>query len=397
MNNQPIPPSNLELFSKSPIFQGLTKEEIETLFQSATPLTIEKGNYLIREGDLSNEIFIVLAGSLEVTKYDTASKRSHVIDILGPGDTVGEIAFLDHGPRTASVQGLETTRLFSISVDEIQKIVEKDRNLQRIYSHLCETISRRLRHTNDLAIKALRSQMEEAELRARMGTFLVGIITALSIFTYILSGLQYLLTVVSNSTVITLPLTLGAGVFIFLMIHYFDMPLSEFGVTKTNWKQSFCEGFFITLPFSLLFGIIVKWLLIQYVPEFYTRSLFDPFALIHHPQDKTWPYWIGLNSVYVFIIIPVQELLCRGGLQGLLEKFLTGKHRLFLSIIMSNLIFSSIHVYFSPYVAMAVFILGCYVGVLYARTHNLLGCWIAHSLVGLVTLSILGIVGAIFE
>ena len=152
----------------------------------------------------------------------------------------------------------------------------------------------------------------------------------------------------------------------------------------------------MSIPIGLIIFALIKWMLILFVPHFYGQSLFDPFALIQDPADRNWTYWLELNLVYVVFMIPLQELLARGGLQGLLERFLAGKHRVALSIFTSNLIFSSVHVFLSPYAAIGVFFVGCYVGILYARTHNLIGCCFAHAIAGVLALSVFGIVSGIF-
>jgi len=246
-------------------------------------------------------------------------------------------------------------------------------------------------------LKSLRKEVAESKTRSSMGVFIICIIATLSLFTYALGGLHYLLKVVPNSTYVTLPITLALGLFLLLMINYFQMPLREVGITLINWKRSLFEGIVFTIPIVAVSATAVKWVLMTFVPHYQGRPFFDPFALILDPSDRTWAYWMELNLVYWFIIIPVQELLSRGALQGLLERFLIGKHRIVLSILASNLIFSSVHVFFSPYIAFSVFIAGCYLGWLYSRSHNLLGCFVAHIIIGTVALSILGIVGIIYE
>ena len=63
-------------------------------------------------------------------------------------------------------------------------------------------------------------------------------------------------------------------------------------------------------------------------------------------------------------------------------------HKAAVAVLVSNLLFSAMHLFMSLEIALLVFIPGVYFGWLYSRTHNLLGVWIAHALVGTIGLSI---------
>jgi CRP-like cAMP-binding protein len=86
-----------EQLAQVPLFEGLSKKELKLVSQLATPLEEPAGTVLVREGAAGHEFIIVLDGEIEVRKGDT------VIATRGPGTYVGEIALLDHRPRTATV------------------------------------------------------------------------------------------------------------------------------------------------------------------------------------------------------------------------------------------------------------------------------------------------------
>jgi CRP/FNR family transcriptional regulator, cyclic AMP receptor protein len=86
-----------EQLAKIPLFEGLSKKELRLVSQLATPLSEPAGTVLVREGAAGHEFIIVLDGEIEVLKGDT------VVATRGPGTYVGEIALLDHRPRTATV------------------------------------------------------------------------------------------------------------------------------------------------------------------------------------------------------------------------------------------------------------------------------------------------------
>ena len=145
------------------------------------------------------------------------------------------------------------------------------------------------------------------------------------------------------------------------------------------------EGIVFTLPFIVVI-VAVKWALIHTLPHYMGRPLVEGLTAMN-ADPKTW--WTFL-VIYILLVAPLQEFLSRGGLQGPLEEFLSSKHKVPLSILVSNLLFAALHLFMSLEIGLLVFVPGVYFGWLYSRTHNLLGVWIAHALVGTVALSIVG-------
>ncbi|MBI3508478.1 MAG: cyclic nucleotide-binding domain-containing protein [Chlamydiia bacterium] len=385
-----------KIFSQCALFKGLKHDEIKHLFLMSEEMTVEKDQVLIHEGEKAKELFIVIEGDLEILKIDPEMDVSHALDVIRPGQVVGDLSFLDRGYRSASVQAKTFARLRKLSYADLHAWIEESPLTRELGMRVAENIAKKLRHMNHRIAQTIRSEIKEANVRATMGVFLMAIVTIISVFIYGLSGLQYLLKIVPNSTFISFPLTIAMGSILVLMMQYFRLQLYDLGISARNWKKSLLEGFFFTLP-VLGLAVGVKWFLIHYLPFFHERPFFDPYALIQNPANQNWSYWGEINFMYAFLIVPLQELLTRGCLQGLLEKFLTGKRRVLSSILMSNLIFSSTHVFFSVYLAFAVFLVGCFLGFLYSRSHNLLGCCLSHAMMGVFGLSILGITGSIFE
>lgn len=367
------------------LFEGLSKEQIQTLFSISKEIVVEKDAYLMREGDLATDIFLILEGTIAISRYNAKHKQNHVIATLSPGDTVGEIALLDRGSRSASACATTPCRLRAISFDDLQSIANADKSIYSIFYHLSKNIGQRLRHSNDLTLQAMERQIDEFKTRVTLGNFFVYVVIMLSLFTFSLDGLKYIMNVGKNSSYITLPLTLAFFVFFIIFMKTSSFPLKTFGLTLDNWKRALFEGLVFTIPFSALI-VGVKWLLISYAPHYVDRPLIEGFSTMS-ADPKTW--WTFL-IIYVLVVAPLQEFLARGGLQGPLEEFLSSKHKAPLAILVSNLLFSALHLFMSLEIGLLVFIPGVYFGWLYSRTHNLLGVWLAHALVGTVGLSIVG-------
>jgi signal transduction histidine kinase len=92
---------NLQDIRKSPLFQGLSDDELQQLVDMAEPVTLRAGEILIRQGELGDSAYVVISGDFEVQKQSGQSLIK--IDVRNPGDVVGEMALLSRGPRNATL------------------------------------------------------------------------------------------------------------------------------------------------------------------------------------------------------------------------------------------------------------------------------------------------------
>jgi len=382
--------SNYEAFCKNKLLQGFSPPELRLLYSITKPITLKKDDILISEGEMALELFFITKGTLEIVKHTPDQKNNFIIDTLSAGEAVGEIAFIDRGYRSASVRAPSDAIVRSISFDELEKFLNRSPEYSHLYFHLSRNISLRLRSINNKTLESLKKEVYENKTRVRMGNFLIYIVIVLSLFSYALDSLEYLIRISPNTTLVAFPFTLVVGAFIIAMIIHSKISWKEFGIGLSNWKQAIYDGFVLSIP-MMISMIIIKWLLIHFLPQYEGHKIFEPYAAILDPAQQTVLYWLGLNAGYWFIAVPIQELLTRGVLQGLFEHFFIGKHKILISILLSNLIFSTLHIYFSPVIGIIVFIGGVYFGWVYSRSHNLISSSISHAVLGTWALSVVGV------
>ena len=99
-----------------PFFSDLEDNEVELLATHADEVSVAEGRDIVREGDFSYDLFVVVDGSAEVRR-DGATLAT-----LGPGDFFGEAGVLGKGLRNASVTTRESTRLVTLNHWDVKRL-----------------------------------------------------------------------------------------------------------------------------------------------------------------------------------------------------------------------------------------------------------------------------------
>lgn len=112
-------------------------------YQGIEVLQVKKDNFLLREGEKSNEMYIVKSGKFSIIKKKVGSERE--IETVGERQIIGEMSFIDNSSRSASVKALADSEVYVIPRE---KYVQIFKGFPRWYVALFETIIRRLRNAN---------------------------------------------------------------------------------------------------------------------------------------------------------------------------------------------------------------------------------------------------------
>ncbi len=91
-----------------PLFAGLDQDELDAVASITTELKVSAGTVLITEGAAAHEMFVVVEGTVEVTRAG-----AHIANI-GPGGFAGEMAILTHARRDATVTATTDVKLLHL-------------------------------------------------------------------------------------------------------------------------------------------------------------------------------------------------------------------------------------------------------------------------------------------
>ena len=115
-----------QAFQRVALFAGLSANDILAITRAARPESAPAGEVLCRQGEPGHDFFVIVDGEAIVDRGGRVLRR------LGPGDSFGELALLDRGPRSATVTAAADVRLlrlseldFSAVLDEVPALAHK--------------------------------------------------------------------------------------------------------------------------------------------------------------------------------------------------------------------------------------------------------------------------------
>jgi CRP/FNR family transcriptional regulator, cyclic AMP receptor protein len=105
-------------------------------------LQLASGDSLFREGEKGEKMYVLLEGEMEILFGD------FILETVGPGSLIGEMALIDDSPRTASVVAKTSCRLAEIDRRRFHFLVQQTPHFA---THVMKTLADRLRHKNTVA------------------------------------------------------------------------------------------------------------------------------------------------------------------------------------------------------------------------------------------------------
>lgn len=141
-------------------FAGFSDHEIETLLDVSRIAQYDAGDFIIREDELDNQLFLLIIGRLEVLK------GGQVLRILdSTGDIFGEMGIIEGKGRSASVRATKTSICLVTDASFLDK-VQKSEGWFVLNQIFIDILAERLKGTSgELASMASALQKAEEENR----------------------------------------------------------------------------------------------------------------------------------------------------------------------------------------------------------------------------------------
>ncbi|MFB4312806.1 Crp/Fnr family transcriptional regulator [Actinomadura sp. 21ATH] len=111
-------------FEPGSFLAELTPEERADLEARGRFRDLPRGEVLFHEGETTTSVAVIYGGRVKAFSYREHGGEA-LLDVRGPGALVGEVAAIDHLPRSATVATLEPARVLTLTEDQFTAFLSR--------------------------------------------------------------------------------------------------------------------------------------------------------------------------------------------------------------------------------------------------------------------------------
>jgi NTE family protein len=116
-----MPPSSTAAFLRRvPVLSGLDEELLDRIASQVGSVTVRAGDWLVREGDVADSLYLIRSGQLEVV---AEGPPETLIRVLRRGAILGELALLTEEVRSASVRARRDSELLRLGRSQFEGLI----------------------------------------------------------------------------------------------------------------------------------------------------------------------------------------------------------------------------------------------------------------------------------
>jgi CRP-like cAMP-binding protein len=349
----------------------ITPETRAALLSVAERVTLPAGTDLFREGDTGNALFVIESGQVTGVRAGRDEGDEHwPVLRLSAGEIVGEMAFMDGGPRHITARAETDCVLLKVSPEDLLLLDGGDVFYDNLRAAVGITVVQRLRAGTDIHVATLDHQLELAHTQHQFGQFFIYVIAmaaigmvvnnivatqiiAVNVYTELFAW-QYLLVLLVPSLVV---------------VRLMGIPIRMLGLTTKGLRKSLLEGGALSAALLALTTVVV--LVSQAIPGL-------PAIAVN----------VGMEAVPgYFMHTFLQELLARGLFQNSFQRFLNDQ-RGYQAVFLSAILFGVFHIHFGFVAVLLTMVSSILFGLFYLRHQNLAGVTLVHFFAGAIAFSL---------
>lgn len=117
--------TKLWYFENFNILAALSPEEMQELARLSSMRQIPKNSIIYFPEDVDQKLYFLKTGKVKLSYYSPDGKEM-ILSLLSPGEVFGELAILGDGTRNEIAEVVDDALLCSISVDQLEKMLDKN-------------------------------------------------------------------------------------------------------------------------------------------------------------------------------------------------------------------------------------------------------------------------------
>ncbi len=142
----------LQLLQQVPLFKNISEPVLKLVAEAAEPLTFSAGETIVSEGQPAGALYVVLRGQVRAFREGEATPI-----MLGPGDSIGEVALLDGGSIGLTMVAVERADLVALRLERLRKLAENHEAAHHFFRNVAVRLAFRLRAVANAYALALES------------------------------------------------------------------------------------------------------------------------------------------------------------------------------------------------------------------------------------------------
>jgi len=114
---------DIDLLKSVPFFDGIPAEPLKLIAFSADSREVSDGQFLFSAGDLAEGGYVVIDGRIDL--IDEAPTPPRVLDRLGPGALIGELALIIETKRPATALAVGRARVLAVRRSLFRRMLDE--------------------------------------------------------------------------------------------------------------------------------------------------------------------------------------------------------------------------------------------------------------------------------
>jgi CRP-like cAMP-binding protein len=137
----------IDLLQNVEMFEGLTSKQLKKLSYIFNEVVFKAGELVFLQGNKAKNLYLVKSGFIEVIIVSPDTNTNRVIRILGHGQSIGEMSWVDRGMRSATARAVTKDTILAVaSFDALDEICKKNPKIgYRLFRNIASDLSFRFR------------------------------------------------------------------------------------------------------------------------------------------------------------------------------------------------------------------------------------------------------------
>jgi len=152
----------VELLRNVPIFRGMNETEYRQLAEVLKAHTFNPGDFVLRQGESSRNLWVLLEGECEVTRHvelSDSSGESVLLSVLAPHQHFGEMSFFEPAPHSADVRARTAVKLLRIAHGDYDDMIREGIWVAyKLAYNVVTSLAERLRRMDQWVVELLTDQ-----------------------------------------------------------------------------------------------------------------------------------------------------------------------------------------------------------------------------------------------